>query len=606
MSKTKDEAKRNHFSFQKSFRRESASPIIENTSDRKPTDDVLWTSVSALGGLTTFDAIHDAICLVDLDGKILRCNQAMIKLLGKLQKEIIGRTIWELMFGKPESIEDCPMARMLKTRSRETKVLAKDDHWLQITVDPLTDEHNNLIGGIQIISDITERKQAEEEIRRLNLELKEKLEERTKELKQTYEKLSAAKERFYQAQKMESIGMVAGGVAHDFNNFLTTILGNIAIAKMSLIPEDRIFKTLTKAEKAALQAEDIAQQLLVFSSGGKSVKKVVAIKELIKDSVSFALRGSTVKCEFSIPEDTWSIEVDEKQIRQVIYSLITNAKQAMPEGGTIKVHCENVTIGAEDHPPLTAGEYIKLLITDQGIGIPKENLAKIFEPFFTTKPNQSGFGLANAYFIIQKHSGYIDVESEEAVGTTFDIYLPAVDKVIIQAVPEKSKTGKTIESTEIIIPSDVTATTQTFKGKILVMDDGTDVRDTLGAILNIFGYTVEAVHDGAKAIELYKKAKEDGKPFDGVILDLTIPGGMGGKETIKRLLEIDPNVKAIVSSGYSDDPVMADFRKYGFSGSVPKPYSIDELIKTTGKAVNGITEISSTVFHYGQPPKPLP
>ena len=595
---------------------------IENISDRKPTNDVLWTSVRQWSA--TFDAIHDAICLVDLDGKILRCNQAMIKLLGKFQKEIIGRTIWQLtclradthrqMFGKPESIEDCPLVRMLKTRSRETKVLApvcvpdcerprsgrqrtgrKDDHWLQITVDPLTDEHNNLIGGIQIISDITERKQAEEEIGRLNLELKEKLEERTKELKQTYEKLNIAKEQFYKAQKMESIGMVAGGVAHDFNNFLTTILGSISMAKTYLIPEDRIFKALTKAEKAVLDAKDVTKQLQMFAKGEPPFKTVVSIQELIRDSVSFALRGANVNCESSISENIWSVEVDEKQIKQVIYSLITNAKQAMPEGGTIKVSCENVMVGAEDHLPLTTGKYIKISITDQGIGIPKENLAKIFEPFFTTKTNQSGFGLANAYFIIQKHGGYIDVESEEAVGTTFDIYLPAVDKVIIQAVPEKSKTGKTIESTEIIIPSDVTATTQTFKGKILVMDDGADVRDTLGAILNIFGYTVEVVHDGAKAIELYKKAKEDGKPFDGVILDLTIPGGMGGKETIKRLLEIDPNVKAIVSSGYSDDPVMADYKKYGFRGVVPKPYFQEDMINALNKIIQEPTKHTSPV-----------
>lgn len=265
-----------------------------------------------------------------------------------------------------------------------------------------------------------------------------------------------------------------------------------------------------------------------------------------------------MKCEFSIPDNLWPAKVDEGQVSQVINNLIINAYQAMPEGGIIKVHFENVIIAENDVLPIKKGEYVKISIKDNGIGIPKEHLPKIFDPYFTTRHKGSGLGLSTAYSIIKKHDGHITMESKMGVGTTFHIYLPASkEKVLTKKVEdEKSLTGK---------------------GRILIMDDEDAVREVAGLMLKNIGYEVEFAGDGVEAIEFYKKARESGKPFDVAIIDLTVPGGMGGKEAVKKLLEIDPNVKTIVSSGYSNDPIMSEFKQYGFKGVIAKPYLIEEL-----------------------------
>jgi CheY-like chemotaxis protein len=374
-------------------------------------------------------------------------------------------------------------------------------------------------------------------------------------------------------QKLESIGILAGGIAHDFNNILTAILGNISLAKMEANPKDEIYERLVEAEKASLQAKNLTQQLLTFSKGGAPIKKTESITEVIKDSAEFALRGSNVKCEFFIPNDIWPVEVDKGQISQVISNLIINADQAMPEGGIIKVRVENVAPVGAVRPcqpvaelPIKDGKYVKIEIEDDGIGIPKEHLPKIFDPYFTTKQKGSGLGLATSYSIIKRHDGYIAVESELGVGTTFYIYLPASSKQIL--------TKKDAEERLIL-----------SKGRILVMDDEEVVRDVAGIMLKRIGYDVEFADDGAEALELYKKAEESGQPFDAVIVDLTIQGGMGGEQMIKKLLEIDPNVKAIVSSGYSTDAIMSNFKQYGFSGVVTKPYRIAELSETLYKVL---------------------
>ena len=309
--------------------------------------------------------------------------------------------------------------------------------------------------------------------------------------------------------KLESIGILSAGIAHDFNNILATILVNTSLAKIYAESEDKISEVLTNVEKASMRAKDLTQQLLTFSKGGAPIKKTVAIPELIKDSIDFALRGSNVKCEFSTPDDVWPINADEGQISQVINNLIINAYQAMPQGGTIKVRAENVTVGAKHFLPLQEGKYIKICVEDQGIGIPQEQLDKVFDPFFTTKKKGSGLGLTTSYSIISNHDGYISVESELGVGTTFHIYLPATSKAIQikEDLEEKPLAGK---------------------GKILIMDD---------------------------------------------------------EEDIRRLLEIDPEVKAIVSSGYSNDPVLANFRQYGFSSFVAKPYKVEELSKTLHEVI---------------------
>jgi signal transduction histidine kinase/ActR/RegA family two-component response regulator len=454
--------------------------------------------------------------------------------------------------------------------------LSRSDHFKE------SDTHRLEIISEQMIA-IIQRNRAEEKIKKLTVELEQRVKARTTELEQAYEQLKTAQEQFYQAQKMESVGVLAGGIAHDFNNFLATIMGNISLAKMMTKPEDKIFNILTRVENVSRRAKDLTQQLLTFSKGGVPGKKIISISQIIRDSVNIAQRGSKISCEFSLPDNIWPVEVDEAQLSQVINNLIINADQAMPEGGKIKVCTENVKIKAEDGLPLGAGNYVRISIQDQGIGISEENLAKVFDPFFTTKPTGTGLGLTTVYSIIKKHNGHISVESKIGVGSTFHIYLPSPHKEILvrrgQPVSD-SFLGK--EKPEDFALSEING-----KGRILIMDDEKGIQETLETILTHFGYAVECAREGTETINLYKKAKELGKSFDAVIMDLTIRGGMGGKETIKKLLKIDPKVKAIVSSGYSNDPIMTDFRKFGFSGVIAKPYQVEDLIKTLQEMING-------------------
>jgi CheY-like chemotaxis protein len=304
----------------------------------------------------------------------------------------------------------------------------------------------------------------------------------------------------------------------------------------------------------------LSQQLLTFAKGGAPVRKLCSVAELLTESTVFACVGSPVRCETTFPENLWWIEADPGQIDQVFQNLTINAVQAMPIGGTIKVWAENFTIGTDSGLPLSAGRYIKISLRDQGMGIPAEHLPRIFDPYFTTKQKGSGLGLASVYAIIEKHHGHIGVESKPGVGTTFYIYFPAVEGQVTPQ-PEEDK--------ELLVGT----------GKILVMDDEEMVREVLGGMLALLGYEAEFARDGGEAIEMFVQAQGSGQAFAAVILDLTVPGGMGGKETMARLREIDPQVKAVVSSGYSDDPIMADFQKYGFSGVIAKPYRISELGK---------------------------
>jgi signal transduction histidine kinase/CheY-like chemotaxis protein len=366
-------------------------------------------------------------------------------------------------------------------------------------------------------------------------------------------------DQFLQAQKMEAVGTLAGGMAHDFNNILTAILGNIGLAVLDGKIGPRVQDRLAQAEAACLRAQALSQQLLTFAKGGAPVRKLFSVAELLTESTAFACVGSPVKCETSFPENLWWLEADPGQIGQVFQNLTINAIQAMPTGGTIKVWAENLTLGTDSSDlPLSAGRYIKISLRDQGMGIPAEHLPRIFDPYFTTKQKGSGLGLASAYAIVNKHHGHIAVESKPGVGTTFNIYLPAVER---QVTPQPE------EDRELLVGT----------GKILVMDDEEMVRKLLGGILPRLGYEAEFARDGGEAIERFVEAQGSGQAFAAVILDLTVPGGIGGKETMTRLLEIDPRVKAIVSSGYSDDPIMAEFEQYGFSGVIAKPYKISEL-----------------------------
>ena len=377
-----------------------------------------------------------------------------------------------------------------------------------------------------------------------------------------------AEKEILKSHKLESLGVLAGGIAHDFNNLLTGILGNIDLAKLSLSPGDNIFEILTEAEKASLRARDLTQQLLTFSRGGAPIKKAISIRRLIEDSIEFTLRGSNVRCNLSIVDGLWPVEVDEGQISQVIQNLIINADQAMPGGGIVKVRCENITVEKECPLHITKGKYVKVEITDQGVGIPEEYLHKIFDPYFTTKEKGSGLGLAISYSIVKKHRGLITVKSEISTGTTCCIYLPASKKKIL----------KKKESEKLLLAG---------KGKILVMDDEAIITDVACEMLKHLGYEAAFARSGEDVLEIYKREKASGKSFDAVIIDLTIPGGMGGKETIRKLLEIDPDVKTVVSSGYSNDQIMADYRRYGFRDVLAKPYKLSELSETVHRVIKG-------------------
>jgi signal transduction histidine kinase/CheY-like chemotaxis protein len=375
------------------------------------------------------------------------------------------------------------------------------------------------------------------------------------------------KEESFRVQKLESLGLLAGGIAHDFNNILTGILGSIGLAKLSAAPEDKLFQKLQDAEKGAWRARDLTEQLLTFSRGGAPIKKTTSLGKILNEAVPFALRGSNVKYDLSIPENIMPVEVDEGQINQVIHNLVINADQAMPTGGILSVSAENVYISSEDGLPVSEGAYVVITVKDTGAGIPTEYLEKVFDPYFTTKQKGSGLGLAVSYSIIKGHHGFIRVESDLGRGTSFFIYLPGSDKEL------NLQSGSAIEE----LPC---------TGKILIMDDEAMIRDVALEMLSIKGFEVHCARDGYEAIELYRQAMEQGCRFDAIIMDLTIPGSMGGKETVAELLKMDPTVKAIVSSGYSHDPIMSQYESHGFAGVVTKPYKIENLVNALATVIN--------------------
>jgi len=523
---------------------QAVSNVLAAAIERSRAEETIAAEKERLA--VTLQSIGDGVITTDTDGKIVLMNRVAEELTGWSQEDALERPLSEVLHltnektGRPA---ESPADKVLKTKGMvslsNNVILKARDGTERIIADsaaPICAKQGEVIGVVLVLRDITEKHKLEEEI--------------------------------LKAQKLESLGVLAGGIAHDFNNLLTAILGNISIAKTYIKQKDRIFERLTEAEKASLRAKGLTRQLLTFAKGGEVVKKTASVAELIKDSVCFSLRGSNVVCKVSIADDLMPVEIDEAQFSQVIDNLIINAQQAMPEGGTVEVSAENITVGPEDMLPLKEGNFIKLSIKDHGIGIPKKDIQKIFDPFFTTKEKGSGLGLATTYSIIKKHDGYITVESEPGVGTTFHIYLPA-----------SAKQG----------PAGAETYEQTFpgSGKILIMDDEAIVRDVAGKMLSLLGYEAEFTANGTEMLDVYKKAKDSGKPFDAVIMDLTVPGDMGGKEAIRRLLEICPEVKAIVSSGYSNDPIMADYKKYGFCGVVAKPYRLQQLSRVLHDVLSG-------------------
>ena len=417
-----------------------------------------------------------------------------------------------------------------------------------------------------MLSDITERKRREEELARHRDKLEELVRERTEEIRRAKEELEreaivrkGMEADVLKAQKLEAVGVLAAGIAHDFNNALTAIINSVKATRMSLPPGDAVSERLRTAESAARNAKALTQQLLTFSKGGSPIKKTLPIGSLIRETARFAVRGSNFLCEFSIPEDLWSADVDGGQISQVISNMIINAEQSMSGGGTINIVAGNVMVGKGGVLPLPPGRYLRISITDHGCGIPEELFPRIFDPYFTTKPEGGGLGLYTSYEIIRKHGGHISVESRVGEGSKFTIFLPASEQLVV----ENPRRRDAICS---------------CRADVLLLEDDALLADSVLAGLGMFGIKVERAEDGAKALDMYRRRAEKKRPYDAVILDLTIPGGMGGIETVRHLLELDPNVKAIVSSGYSEDPIMTNYSDYGFKGVIPKPYELEELV----------------------------
>jgi PAS domain S-box-containing protein len=497
---------------------------------------------------TTLKSIGDAVIATDKEGLVTFMNPVAEHLTGWEQKEALGKDLKEI-FNIVDGETQVPAENLGADVLRWGVPINLTDHLLisrdgrEISIDdsaaPIKDDSGNIVGIVLVFRDTTERKRVAEEL--------------------------------LKAQKLESIGILAGGIAHDFNNLLTSILGNISLSKTRVNTGDEAYRRLREAERACNQAKRLTQQLLTFSKGGTPIKKLTSIEQIIRESVSFTLKGSNVRCEFIIDEGLWDVEVDEGQIAQVITNLVINAEQAMPQGGVVKVSAENMSeVGAGFKPALTEeGRYVKITVEDEGEGIPQEHLSKIFDPYFTTKQRSNGLGLATSYSIIKNHNGYIGVESELGVGMKVHIYIPAS----IERVEEKEEVaaeGRLLRG----------------RGRVLIMDDEEMIREVTGEMLSHMGYEVGYASDGAEAIELYKRAREENRPFDAVIMDLTVSEGIGGKEAIGRLMEIDPTIRAVVSSGYSDDRVMSEYKNHGFRGVISKPYNMGDLGAVLHKVMN--------------------
>ena len=482
----------------------------------------------------------DVVWKVDGEYRFSYISPADERLRGYRSDEVIGRHVFEWFDEEGiATLKKLALQRQeVEQRGIKSGVVTfearhrcKDGRWIwgEVSSTPERNADGTITGYYGITREITERKEHEKELLKI--------------------------------EKLESLGALAGGIAHDFNNILTGIMGNISFAQMFLDDSHKAYKPLAEAEKASVRAGELAYQLLTFARGGEPVKKLVSLRHLVNETVSFVLRGSNVKGCIEIPDSIDAIEADEGQMNQAFHNIIINATQAMPEGGTLTVTARNETLSDGNPMNLPRGSYVRLSFADQGIGIPEDSLKRIFDPYFTTKSSGKGLGLASAHSIVKRHGGHVGVSSETGRGTIFTIHLPS--------------------TSETYSPDQNDSVSQTAAdhsgGSILVMDDEKVIRDMTTELLQFLGYTVKTCENGTEAIARYKAAEESGVPFSAVIMDLTIPGGMGGKDAAQQILAIDPKACMIVSSGYSDDPIMSDYRSFGFSGAIAKPYKMAEF-----------------------------
>ncbi len=522
--------------------------VIEDITERKLTEERLRESEERFRQL--YRSSRDALMTLEPPSwKFTSGNPAAIELFGvRGEAEFISLGPWDI------SPEKQPDGRASNEKAVEmiTTAMQQGSYFFEWTHKQINGDtfpatvlltRMNIAGEVFLqatVRDITEQKKAEAELHRIQRQ---------------------------RLDRLKGIGTLAGGIAHDFNNILMGIFGNISIAKLDLGPGHPAMEFLEKAENSLNRAVRLSNQLLTFAKGGEPVIEEASLDRVVEESVRFDLSGSKVRPVFDKPDDLWMAEVDEGQIQQVFSNLAINAAQAMPDVGHLYITMENVEFSNETPDGLPSGKYIRVTVRDEGMGIDPKHLDRIFDPYFSTKPSGSGLGLATTHSIISKHGGAIRVESEAGSGTTFELFLPASSSV----KPRK---------TPIPLPKDL----EGLQGaRILLMDDEEVVRKVTGNMLRKSGFHVVTAADGSEAIRIYNNAMEKDNPFDIVITDLTVPGGMGGQETVEKILEINPEAVVIISSGYADDPVMANYEKYGFKGIVPKPYTLETLLNALGR-----------------------
>jgi two-component system, cell cycle sensor histidine kinase and response regulator CckA len=506
--------------------------MVRDIDGRKKAEEALRRNEETLKVL--MEEMPAGVCWTDQGGGIEYLNGCIIDWFGYTRDDVptieawISRTLPELAYRA--EIREAWNKALCATRLRrpvapiEASLTCKDGSRRQVLFS-IRQVHHRVI---YIFTDITNRESRQSE--------------------------------FIKTQKLESLGVLAGGIAHDFNNILTGILGNISFASLLLEESHPARKAIAHAEQASLRAAELAHQLLTFAKGGEPVKKAVPVEKLVQESLSLALRGAKVQTRLEIPASVGTIEADAGQMNQAFNNVVINALQAMPKGGVLTVKAEQVPLDEENSLRLPAGRYVRLSFSDQGCGIAQQDLQRIFDPYFTTKAGGTGLGLASVHSIVAKHHGKIEVSSTLGKGTTFTFYLPSAG----EAVPEP----------ECQPPP---ASMQGLRGAILVMDDEEPIQGLAANILEYLGYTVVCCAEGEEAVGMYKEAKEAGKPFLSAIMDLTIPAGMGGKEAAQQILAYDPGARLIVSSGYSNDPVMANHAEFGFCAAIVKPYRCADI-----------------------------
>ncbi len=487
----------------------------------------------------TLRSIGDGVITTDIGGNIVLLNKVAENLTGWSQEGAVGKdleTVFRIINELTRQPCESPFEKVMSTGqivglANHTLLIDKNGRERSIADSgaPILDRESNVIGVVLVFRDVTEQARTDKELLKI--------------------------------KKLESVGLLAGGIAHDFNNLLVAILGNIDMSLLDNTLTEGTRKYLQDAEKASMRARNLTQQLLTFARGGEPVKETTSLAEIVEDSANFVLSGLPVTCRYDIPDTLWLVEIDKGQISQVVQNIVINAGHSMPGGGVIEINCENLDVSLSPQVGIPQdGKFVKMTIMDHGRGMEADVLEKIFDPYFSTKEEGSGLGLAITHSIIKKHDGYIFVESEPGKGTIFSLFLPVAKE-------------QTIVNVHVAPPHERSST----RGTIMVMDDEEMVRQVAEAMFQQMGHDVMLARDGDEALQLYEEAIASGKTPDLVVMDLTIPGGMGGREAVSRLLELDPSARVAVSSGYSNDPVMADFEKYGFVAAIVKPYQMSEL-----------------------------